>query len=187
MSEIEEKKGLLRVMDENGNRYILYPETKMELVEGLTDFTNTMSRLITDAMMTSGQAINTANVAKNTADAADDTAARAYSTANEAKGDVAAAQAAVNGALVVANNANATANEAKTTAETALDEANSKADANHTHNYAGSSSAGGAATTALACTGNAATATNSTKWGGYQIRVGEYTSGKAGYITFSTV
>ena len=30
---------------------------------------------------------------------------------------------------------------------------------NHTHNYAGSSSAGGAATTALACTGNAATAT----------------------------
>jgi hypothetical protein len=31
--------------------------------------------------------------------------------------------------------------------------------ANHTHNYAGSSSAGGAATTALACTGNAATAT----------------------------
>ena len=29
----------------------------------------------------------------------------------------------------------------------------------HTHNYAGSSSAGGAATTALACTGNAATAT----------------------------
>ena len=31
----------------------------------------------------------------------------------------------------------------------------------HTHNYAGSSSAGGAATTALACTGNSATAT---KW-----------------------
>jgi len=33
------------------------------------------------------------------------------------------------------------------------------ADADHTHNYAGSSSAGGAATTALECTGNAATAT----------------------------
>lgn len=31
--------------------------------------------------------------------------------------------------------------------------------ASHTHNYAGSSSAGGAATTALTCTGNAATAT----------------------------
>ncbi|NDV81323.1 hypothetical protein [Bacteroides sp. 51] len=31
--------------------------------------------------------------------------------------------------------------------------------ASHTHNYAGSSTAGGAATTALACTGNAATAT----------------------------
>lgn len=31
----------------------------------------------------------------------------------------------------------------------------------HTHNYAGSSSAGGAATTALACTGNSATATTS--------------------------
>jgi hypothetical protein len=30
---------------------------------------------------------------------------------------------------------------------------------NHTHNYAGSATAGGAATTALACTGNAATAT----------------------------
>ena len=36
------------------------------------------------------------------------------------------------------------------------------ATATHTHNYAGSSSAGGPATTALACTGNAATATNAT-------------------------
>ncbi len=36
---------------------------------------------------------------------------------------------------------------------------NGKAAASHAHNYAGSSSAGGAATTALACTGNAATAT----------------------------
>lgn len=34
-----------------------------------------------------------------------------------------------------------------------------KADKTHTHNYAGSSSAGGAATSALTCTGNAATAT----------------------------
>ena len=34
-----------------------------------------------------------------------------------------------------------------------------KAAASHSHNYAGSSSAGGAATTALACTGNSATAT----------------------------
>lgn len=37
------------------------------------------------------------------------------------------------------------------------------APATHTHNYAGSSSAGGAATTALACTGNAATATKVNK------------------------
>lgn len=35
----------------------------------------------------------------------------------------------------------------------------SRAAASHTHNYAGSSSAGGAATTALTCTGNSATAT----------------------------
>ena len=34
---------------------------------------------------------------------------------------------------------------------------------NHTHNYAGSSSAGGAATTALTCTGNSATATKATQ------------------------
>ena len=34
-----------------------------------------------------------------------------------------------------------------------------KSDSNHTHKYAGSSSAGGAATTALTCTGNSATAT----------------------------
>ena len=34
-----------------------------------------------------------------------------------------------------------------------------KSDSGHTHKYAGSSSAGGAATTALACTGNSATAT----------------------------
>lgn len=36
---------------------------------------------------------------------------------------------------------------------------NGKANNSHTHNYAGSSSAGGSATTALACTGNSATAT----------------------------
>ena len=34
-----------------------------------------------------------------------------------------------------------------------------KANTSHTHNYAGSSTPGGAATTALACTGNSATAT----------------------------
>ena len=38
-----------------------------------------------------------------------------------------------------------------------------KADSNHTHNYAGSDSAGGAATTALACTGNANTASKMKK------------------------
>ena len=43
----------------------------------------------------------------------------------------------------------------------------SRADANHTHNYAGSSSAGGAATTALTCTGNSATATDADKLDGY--------------------
>lgn len=43
-----------------------------------------------------------------------------------------------------------------TAVQTALD---GKANSSHTHNYAGSSSAGGAATTALACTGNSATAT----------------------------
>ena len=40
---------------------------------------------------------------------------------------------------------------------------NAKANASHTHNYAGSSTAGGAATTALACTGNSATATKATQ------------------------
>ena len=38
-----------------------------------------------------------------------------------------------------------------------------KANLSHTHNYAGSSSAGGAATSALACTGNSATATKATQ------------------------
>lgn len=38
-----------------------------------------------------------------------------------------------------------------------------KADKGHTHNYAGSASAGGAATTALTCTGNSATATKATQ------------------------
>lgn len=38
-----------------------------------------------------------------------------------------------------------------------------KSDTTHTHNYAGSSSSGGAATTALACTGNSATATKATQ------------------------
>ena len=45
-----------------------------------------------------------------------------------------------------------------------------KASSNHTHNYAGASSAGGAATTALNCTGNSATATKATQdSGGQQI------------------
>ena len=44
---------------------------------------------------------------------------------------------------------------------------NGKASSSHTHSYAGSSSAGGAATTALACTGNSATATNADKLDGY--------------------
>nr|DAO80845.1 MAG TPA: structural protein [Caudoviricetes sp.] len=45
-----------------------------------------------------------------------------------------------------------------------------KASTNHTHNYAGASSAGGAATTALNCTGNSATATKATQdSGGQQI------------------
>lgn len=57
-----------------------------------------------------------------------------------------------------------------------------KAAASHSHNYAGSSSAGGAATSALACTGNSATATTAAKWNGYAMRTG--TSGAAGYITF---
>ncbi|EDT75159.1 hypothetical protein [Clostridium butyricum] len=43
-----------------------------------------------------------------------------------------------------------------TATQTALNE---KAASSHTHNYAGSSSAGGAATTALSCTGNSATST----------------------------
>ena len=38
---------------------------------------------------------------------------------------------------------------------------NGKASSSHTHNYAGSSSAGGAATSALTCTGNSATSTTS--------------------------
>lgn len=42
-----------------------------------------------------------------------------------------------------------------------------KANTSHTHNYAGSSSVGGAATTALTCTGNSATATNADKLDGY--------------------
>ena len=51
-----------------------------------------------------------------------------------------------------ATSGNPVANKA---VKAALDD---KADADHTHNYAGSSSEGGAATTALECTGNAATA-----------------------------
>ena len=43
----------------------------------------------------------------------------------------------------------------------------SRAAVDHTHNYAGSSSAGGAATTALTCTGNSATATDADKLDGY--------------------
>ena len=42
----------------------------------------------------------------------------------------------------------------------------------HTHNYAGSSSAGGAATTALTCTGNAATATTASNVNGLSLWTG---------------
>lgn len=63
------------------------------------------------------------------------------------------------------------------------------ATSSHTHNYAGSSSAGGAATTALACTGNSATATKLAT--ARTISLGGAVSGSAsfdgsGNITIST-
>lgn len=113
----------------------------------------------------------------------------AYGTVNSpgAMGaDLAAVQATANSAMTKANSNESEISKVKATAESALSKANeakvtgikgsaestyrtgqvniSAADtgaaaANHVHNYAGSSSAGGAATTALSCTGNSATAT----------------------------
>ncbi|MCX4256485.1 MAG: hypothetical protein OSJ54_06115 [Oscillospiraceae bacterium] len=67
-----------------------------------------------------------------------------------------------------------TADTALTTAQNAKDTAE-----NHTHNYAGSSSPGGAATTALACTGNSATATKATNDSSGQQITSTYIKGLA--------
>lgn len=64
--------------------------------------------------------------------------------------DLSAVRSTADSAMSKANSNEAEIANVKNTAE------------NHTHNYAGSSSPGGAATTALACTGNSATATKAT-------------------------
>lgn len=60
---------------------------------------------------------------------------------------------------------------------------NGKSASNHTHNYAGSSSAGGAATSALACTGNSATAT---KWSNARNINGLSIDGTANRVNYGT-
>lgn len=60
---------------------------------------------------------------------------------------------------------------------------NGKSASNHTHNYAGSSSAGGAATSALVCTGNSATAT---KWSNARNINGLSIDGTADRVNYGT-
>lgn len=79
--------------------------------------------------------------------------------------DLSAVRSTADSAMSKANSNETEIAKVKQTANTALTTAQSaKSTAeNHTHNYAGSSSPGGAATTALACTGNSATATKATQ------------------------
>lgn len=60
---------------------------------------------------------------------------------------------------------------------------NDKSASNHTHNYAGSSSAGGAATSALTCVGNSATAT---KWSNVRNINGLSVDGTANRVNYGT-
>lgn len=76
----------------------------------------------------------------------------AYDLANTAKTNAATAQSTADAAKTAAATAQSAAEEAQATAD-------GKADASHTHNYAGSSSAGGAATSANKLNTNAGSAT----------------------------
>ena len=65
-----------------------------------------------------------------------------------------------------------------------------KAAASHTHNYAGSSSAGGAATTALTCTGNSATSSKltSSSYTTISISTSDWsTNSSGGYVCTKTL
>ena len=84
---------------------------------------------------------------------------KANSSHTHAQSEITGLTSALNGK---ANSSHTHAQSEITGLESALA---GKANSSHTHNYAGSSSAGGAATTALACTGNAATATKATNDG----------------------
>lgn len=64
------------------------------------------------------------------------------------------------------NGINANFDTIDTTMKEIADAVAGKAAASHNHNYAGSSTPGGAATTALACSGNAATATTAASCSG---------------------
>lgn len=71
------------------------------------------------------------------------------------------ASGSTNGTISVNTNGTSTDVAVKGLGSAAYTASTAYATSGHTHNYAGSSSAGGAATTALTCTGNSATATNS--------------------------
>ena len=77
------------------------------------------------------------------------------------------ASGSANGTISVNTNGTSTDVAVKGLGSAAYTASTAYATSGHTHNYAGSSSAGGAATTALTCTGNSATATNSDMVDGY--------------------
>lgn len=77
------------------------------------------------------------------------------------------ASGSTNGTISVNTNGTSTDVAVKGLGSAAYTASTAYATSGHTHNYAGSSSAGGAATTALTCTGNSATATNADMVDGY--------------------
>lgn len=114
----------------------------------LSDATDDTSAA-SDGKAASPKAVKAAYDLANTAKT---NAATAQSTANTAKNNAATAQSRADAASTAAA-------EAQSAAEAAQATADGKADASHTHNYAGSSSAGGAATSANKLNTNAGSAT----------------------------
>ena len=156
-----ETKGLMTYVDKNGNKFLIYPVTKAELVDGLDEAMQAFAaglnyddRYYTEAEIDQKlQGLPTAGHKHTKSDITDFPALGTAAAKNA--GDFAAAshthddryytESEMNAKLNGKANASHTHDDRYYTESEMNTKLNGKANSSHTHNYAGSSSAGGTA------------------------------------------
>ena len=156
-----ETKGLMTYVDKNGNKFLIYPVTKAELVDGLDEAMQAFAaglnyddRYYTEAEIDQKlQGLPTAGHKHTKSDITDFPALGTAAAKNA--GDFAAAshthddryytESEMNTKLNGKANASHTHDDRYYTESEMNTKLNGKANSSHTHNYAGSSSAGGTA------------------------------------------